>query len=70
MKGSSCGQILRYYPSICLEVQRKTMKNLSQDSRFLGQDLNPRSPKYENGVLTTQPRCLVCVCESSWVGNP
>jgi hypothetical protein len=44
------------YSGICLEGLKKTMKNLSQDSRSPGQDLNPRPPKYEAGVLTTQPR--------------
>jgi hypothetical protein len=37
----------RYYPSICLEGSRKTMKNLIKDSQSLG------PPKYEAGALTT-----------------
>jgi hypothetical protein len=32
---------LSYYTSISLEELRKSMKNTSQDSRFLGQDLKP-----------------------------
>jgi hypothetical protein len=40
---------LRYYPGICLEALRKTMKNLSQSSWSLGQDLNPGPP--DPGVL-------------------
>jgi hypothetical protein len=55
----------RYYPGICLEGLRKTTKNLSQDSQSLGQDLNPGPPKYNAGVLTTQPRHSTSVCHSS-----
>jgi hypothetical protein len=44
---------LRHYPGICLERLRKTTKILSQDSRSLGQDLNPGPPEYEPGVLIT-----------------
>jgi hypothetical protein len=44
---------LRYYPSICLEGLRKTMKNLNQESWSLGRDLNPGSLKYKAGMLTT-----------------
>jgi hypothetical protein len=46
---------LRYYPKIQLEGLRKTTKNLSQDSRSQGRDLNLGPPKYEVGVLTTTP---------------
>jgi hypothetical protein len=35
------------------------MTNLSQDRQSLGCYLNPGPPKYESGVLTTQPQCLV-----------
>jgi hypothetical protein len=45
---------LRYYPKICQEGLRENMKNFSQDSQCPGQDLNPVSPKYEAGVLTTR----------------
>jgi hypothetical protein len=31
-------------------------KNLSQDSRFLGKDLNLGPPEYEVEILTTQPQ--------------
>jgi hypothetical protein len=47
---------LRYYFSICLKGLRITMKNLSQNSQYLGQDLNPGPPEYAVGVLTTQPQ--------------
>jgi hypothetical protein len=39
---------------IFLEGLIKPMQNLSQDSQFLGRDLNLGPPKYE-GVLTIQP---------------
>jgi hypothetical protein len=42
---------LRYYPGICLEGLRKTTKNLSQDNRSPGRDLNPGPPEYE-GVFS------------------
>jgi hypothetical protein len=42
---------------IFLEGLMKTTKDLSQDSRFPGRDLNPGPPEYEAVVLTTQPRC-------------
>jgi hypothetical protein len=32
------------------------MKDLSQDSRSSGRDLNPRTPEYEAGVLAIRPR--------------
>jgi hypothetical protein len=48
----------RYYPGICLERLKKTMKTLSQDSRSPGRDLNPEPPEYEARVLTTLPWCL------------
>jgi hypothetical protein len=38
---------LRYYPGICLKELRKTMKGFSQDSKFLGRDLNGGPPEYE-----------------------
>jgi hypothetical protein len=50
---------LRYYSGICLEGLRKTTKNLSQDSRSPGRDLDPGPPEYEAGVLTTRPLVLV-----------
>jgi hypothetical protein len=46
----------RYCPGICLEGLRETTKNLGQDSRSPGQDLNPGSPEYEAGELTTRPQ--------------
>jgi hypothetical protein len=56
VEGNWSWRNLRYYPGVCLENLRKTMKNLSQDSRSPGQDLDPGPPKYEAGVLTTRPR--------------
>jgi hypothetical protein len=51
---------------ICLEGLRKTTKNLSQDSRSPGRDLNPGPPEYEAGVLTTRPRRLVVHMKDSY----
>jgi hypothetical protein len=56
MEGSGHGLILSYYLPGATEENHK---NLSQDSRSPGQDLNPRSPKYKAGVLNTQPQCSV-----------
>jgi hypothetical protein len=43
---------LRHCPGICLDGLRKTTKNLGQDSRSPGPDLNLGPPEYEAGVLT------------------
>jgi hypothetical protein len=55
------GLILRYYTIICLEELRETTKNLSQDSRSAGRDLNPGLPDYEARVLFTRRRRSVLV---------
>jgi hypothetical protein len=47
---------LRNYPRICPEGLRITTKNLSQDSRSLGRDLNLGPPEYETGLLSTTPQ--------------
>jgi hypothetical protein len=39
------GLILSYYPGIYFEGLRKITKNLSQDSRSPGRDLNPEPPE-------------------------
>jgi hypothetical protein len=58
------------YPSICLEGLRKTTKNLSQDSQSLGWDLNHGPPKYEAGVLTTQPwRLVTCDLDNEYINT-
>jgi hypothetical protein len=44
---------LRYDPSICLKELRKNTKNLSQDSRSLSRNSNPRPLEYEAGVLSS-----------------
>jgi hypothetical protein len=54
---------LRYYPNICLEDLRKSTKNLSQDSRYPGWDLNPGPPEYDAGVLNCSTPCHI---EVSW----
>jgi hypothetical protein len=52
----SRGLILRYYPGNRMEGVRKTTNILSPDSLSLSRDLNPWSPEYKAGVLTTRPR--------------
>jgi hypothetical protein len=37
-----------------MEGLRKTIVNLNQDIRYLGQDLNQGLPKYDAEMLTTQ----------------
>jgi hypothetical protein len=44
MEGSGRGLILRHYPGMCLDGLRKTKKNVGQDSRSPGRDLNPKLP--------------------------
>jgi hypothetical protein len=50
---------LRCYPGIGVKRLKKTKKNLVQNSRSRGGDLNPGPLEYESGVLTTQPRLLM-----------
>jgi hypothetical protein len=52
----------RHYPG---RTEGNHKKKLSQDSRSSGPDLSLRPPKYEPGVLTTQPRfCVTLACIS------
>jgi hypothetical protein len=44
--------LLRYYRRILLERLRKTTKNLCQDSRCPGRNLNPTPPEYDSRVLS------------------
>jgi hypothetical protein len=53
VEGSGRDTIVKNYPSICVGGLRKTMKNLSQDSRSPGRDLNPALTKYDAGVNQT-----------------
>jgi hypothetical protein len=48
-----------------MEGLSKITKNISQDSQYRGQDLNLVPLKYETGMLTTQPQCLMTVLEVS-----
>jgi hypothetical protein len=52
-KREQSGHNLRYNLSNYLETLRKTMKISVQQNWSLGQDLNPVTPKYKAGVLTT-----------------
>jgi hypothetical protein len=63
MSQKGCGgQISTYYPSICLEELRKTMKKLSHDSQSPDSELNLGHPEYKAGVLTTMFShcCYIC----------
>jgi hypothetical protein len=55
MKGSGRGLIYGTTP----EGLRKTTKNLSQESRSPGQDLNRRTVEYEAGVLSSRLRLSI-----------
>lgn len=51
----ACGRkwawtILRYYPCVCMERLRNTMKTLGQGINSSGSDFNMRPPEYEAGV--------------------
>jgi hypothetical protein len=47
---------LRYYPGICLEGPRKTTKNINQNSRSPGWNLNSEPPEHDVRALTTRPQ--------------
>jgi len=51
LEGCGCGLILRDYSGLHVEGMRKTTKNLSHDSRSLGQDLNSGPPDYMSNYL-------------------
>jgi hypothetical protein len=50
---------MTYYPNICLEILKKTMKNLSQDTWWLNWDLNQIPPEYTSEVLPLELTCLM-----------
>jgi hypothetical protein len=52
---------LKHYLSLYLEGVRKTTKNLSQDNRSPGQDLNPGPSEYEAGVLNVTVVCHIAI---------
>jgi hypothetical protein len=54
------------YPVVFPDGLRKTTKNLSQDRRSPGRDLNLGPPEYE-GVLTVRPPLSVYFFEVLWV---
>jgi hypothetical protein len=51
---------LTYYPGICLKRMRKITKNLSQNSRSPGRDLNLGPPEYEAGVVRKRFKKSLC----------
>jgi hypothetical protein len=48
-----------YYPRNSLEGMKKTTKDLNQDSRSTGRDLNPELPEHEAEMLHSWPRYSV-----------
>lgn len=48
------------YIGVCLQGLRKSPKDLSQYSLYVGQDLSFVSPEYEAGVLVTGLQCSFC----------
>jgi hypothetical protein len=62
VEGKGSWPYLRHYPGTCLEGLRKTTKDLRQDNRSSGRDLNQGPPESEAGVLTTEPRRPVPKC--------
>jgi hypothetical protein len=55
VEGSGRGLIFRYNP-ICLQGLRETKKNISENSRYPGRDLNLGPPEYEAGVFCRKSR--------------
>jgi hypothetical protein len=47
----NCKALFRHLPG----GLRKTTKNINQDSRSQGRDLNPGAQEHESGLLTTRP---------------
>jgi hypothetical protein len=60
---------LIYYPAVYLEGLRNTTKNLNQDSRYSGRDLNQGLSEYEVGLLPIRPRRSVSQCSSCWLSQ-
>jgi hypothetical protein len=59
MKGNNCGMIKGTILTIAWRDLGKPPETC-QDSWCLGQDLNLKPPKYEVGMINTQPQCSVC----------
>jgi len=62
LEGSSHGLILTYHPDICLKGLTESTENLGRDSRSLGPDFNPGTPKYKAGVRRSVPSSFACHC--------
>jgi hypothetical protein len=60
-EANRCGVIFKLNRGIRPEGLREITKDLSQDSRFPGRDLNPEPSECEEKVLTTRPqRSVTC----------
>jgi hypothetical protein len=51
VEGASDGLILKYDPSICLEILKNPTKNITQDGQSLDKDFKPILSKYEAGIV-------------------
>jgi hypothetical protein len=51
---------------ICQEGLSKATKNVSQDSRSLGQDLSPGPPEYEAGVSNHLTATFGAEVKNAW----
>jgi hypothetical protein len=61
---------LRYYPGICVEKLRKTIKNLSQDSWSLSRDLNSGLPEYKANATFSKVLCRKMHCHEAKSTSP
>jgi hypothetical protein len=60
---------IRHNSSICLEVLRKTVRNLSEDNLSLGWDLSLRPSKCKVEALTTWPWHSLFVMLNDWISE-
>jgi hypothetical protein len=60
--------LLKWYPDICLEGLKKTLRNVCQDIWSLSHSSNSEPSGYEKGILTTTPWYIVGMCESNFFG--
>jgi len=52
VEGSDNDLFLQYYPDICPEELRKTMRNLTKYNQSSGQKVNPSSPEWGVGMVS------------------
>lgn len=59
---------LSWNPGIYMERLRKNT-NLSQESQYLDQDLNPEPPEHEDGMLIISCNILYCFSQGVSLGG-